>query len=165
MRPPGWIAEPWPGYCCAIVRDERGRYLIERRPGDARRVPGRLTCFGGGRERSETPEAALRRELREELGLHDDAIDALDLCWSVRLLGEFKPGRRPGGRDAPGGLIAWFAVARRVWREGDGPPLRTEPGHEAVWMEWHELEPAPLLSSWHLAALRAERAGEREARV
>ena len=51
----------------AIIRDDRGRYLItQRRKGT--HLAGLWEFPGGKRERDETLEASLRRELHEELG-------------------------------------------------------------------------------------------------
>ncbi len=50
-----------------LVRD--GRVLLERRPDDAAVSPGLWDSPGGHVEAGETPEATLRREMREELGI------------------------------------------------------------------------------------------------
>ena len=58
------------------VIDKRGRFLIGQRPGDA--MLGRLWEFPGGKlEDGETHEAALRRELQEEVGIDIDVGDHL----------------------------------------------------------------------------------------
>lgn len=51
-----------------ILRDREGRVLISRRTVD-RAHPGRWEFPGGKLEAGEAPEAGLRRELREELGI------------------------------------------------------------------------------------------------
>jgi 8-oxo-dGTP pyrophosphatase MutT (NUDIX family) len=54
----------------AILRDRAGRYLLQERddiPGIW--YPGHCALFGGAIEAGETPVAALRRELVEELAL------------------------------------------------------------------------------------------------
>lgn len=143
-------AEPdhWPPYCCAILQDVHGRYLMERRPASAKHAAGLLTCFGGGREAGEEPLACLRRELREELGLTAAQVEALGLDLAVVIRSE----RR---------LIAWFFAGRMV---GPGMLLRTEAGFEAVWRTWKELA-TERVSPWHTGALTAHRAGLREAVV
>jgi 8-oxo-dGTP pyrophosphatase MutT (NUDIX family) len=60
-----------PGHAaCAVIVLEDGRYLLQLRdlkPGIF--YPGHWGLFGGAIDGDETPEAALRRELREEIGL------------------------------------------------------------------------------------------------
>lgn len=51
-----------------VIRDRRGRILLARRT-EGRDLAGLWEFPGGKREASETPEAALKRELREELGI------------------------------------------------------------------------------------------------
>jgi 8-oxo-dGTP pyrophosphatase MutT (NUDIX family) len=54
----------------ALIIDERGRYLMQLR--DAKPTiffPDHWGCFGGALEPGESDEAAVRRELVEELGL------------------------------------------------------------------------------------------------
>lgn len=50
-----------------LVRE--GKLLLERRPDDARVYPGLWDLPGGHVERGETPEAALLREMAEELSI------------------------------------------------------------------------------------------------
>jgi len=52
-----------------LIRDEGGRYLITRRR-QGTHLAGLWEFPGGKREPAESLEAALRRELREELGAH-----------------------------------------------------------------------------------------------
>jgi 8-oxo-dGTP pyrophosphatase MutT (NUDIX family) len=60
-----------PGHAaCAVIVLEDGRYLLQLRdlkPGIF--YPGHWGLFGGAIDADETAEAALRRELREEIGL------------------------------------------------------------------------------------------------
>lgn len=53
---------------CFILYDGE-RILLQHRSDDAFRFPGMHGMFGGGLEPGETPEEALVREVREELGL------------------------------------------------------------------------------------------------
>ncbi|WP_368562644.1 Nudix family hydrolase [Pseudoxanthomonas sp. UTMC 1351] len=52
----------------AVITDARGRILLARRT-EGRDLAGRWEFPGGKREPGETPEAALARELQEELGI------------------------------------------------------------------------------------------------
>jgi 8-oxo-dGTP pyrophosphatase MutT (NUDIX family) len=54
----------------ALIMDEAGRYLMQLRdPTPTIFFPDHWGCFGGALEPGESDEAALRRELEEELGL------------------------------------------------------------------------------------------------
>lgn len=70
-----WLAEPrFAVTVAALVVDEAGRALVLEhnfRPGSGWGIPG------GFVERGESPEAALRRELREELGLEAEEFEYL----------------------------------------------------------------------------------------
>ena len=60
----------------AVLTDDRGRFLLAQRP--AHKKLGLKWEFPGGKvEPGETPEAALARELREELGIEISAIEPL----------------------------------------------------------------------------------------
>ena len=56
----------------AALVDERGRVLLQRRP-PGKAMAGLWEFPGGKVEGHETPEAALARELAEELGVVADA--------------------------------------------------------------------------------------------
>jgi 8-oxo-dGTP pyrophosphatase MutT (NUDIX family) len=61
-------ADPRPG-AAALLYTPDGRYLMQHRDRRAgNRFPGWWCCFGGGIEPGESASAALRRELREEIG-------------------------------------------------------------------------------------------------
>jgi 8-oxo-dGTP diphosphatase len=54
-----------------VIRDVRGRSLLTRRT-EGRDLAGRWECPGGTIDPGESPEAALARELHEELGIRAD---------------------------------------------------------------------------------------------
>jgi len=61
----------------AVIYDERGRLLICKKPADRGVFPGQWGLPGGGVEHGELLEQALRREVREELGLEIENLRAL----------------------------------------------------------------------------------------
>jgi 8-oxo-dGTP pyrophosphatase MutT (NUDIX family) len=132
-----------PRWCCAILRDGAGRYLLERRPGYGPSEPERLTCFGGKREAGETGLGALLRELHEELGWTPAAEPRLAVVLKTRY-GE-----------------AWFYVAPAP---AAGAFTVRVKGHEGVWVESSALAGAAL-SPWHRAAIEAEAKGVGEVGV
>ena len=96
-----------------VIR-RRGRILIDRRPPDG--LLGGLWEFPGGKvEPGETLEAALRREVREEVGLTiriDEAIDEVEHAYShFRITLHVFACESPAGRARP---LACDAV-RWVW--------------------------------------------------
>jgi 8-oxo-dGTP pyrophosphatase MutT (NUDIX family) len=138
----GVDAGRWPRWCCALLRDSRGRYILERRPADEVDAPGMLTCFGGGREPGEDPEACLRRELVEELGWR---AGTLELCVEL---------------DTPKG-VAWFY---RGLGPEEGTVTALEPGFGVEWVEAAAIDTAGV-GTWNVAAIRAAVRGERFART
>ena len=67
-------------FSCAILRRGDGKLLAEVRGADAQAAAGRLTCYGGKRERGESSIQCLVRELNEELGWAPDDIPAEPAC-------------------------------------------------------------------------------------
>lgn len=60
-----------------LVQNEHGDYLICKMPNDRGVFPGKWGLPGGGMEKGERMNDALRRELREELGIEIDHIKPL----------------------------------------------------------------------------------------
>ncbi len=131
-----------PAYCCAILVDGQGQLVLEVRPDNDANAPGRLTCFGGGREGDEEPLACLRRELMEELGF---------------ALGEAKHVLTLHTPNGP----AWFYEAAGPEH---GAVVAREAGHSVRWVGRGELF-AERLADWHRAALVGWCAGLAEAWV
>ena len=72
----------------AILVDDSGRYLFIRRGLTLKRSPG-WRCFVGGQvEPGETPEAAIAREMHEEVGLRVTVHDRVH--ESISPNGEFR---------------------------------------------------------------------------
>ncbi len=67
----------------AVIRNSNGQILIARRP-NTHPVAGGLWEFPGGKiEAGETPEKALRREIKEELGIEIDVKNLIDVVSHV----------------------------------------------------------------------------------
>ena len=60
-----------------VVQNEAGEILICKMPRERGVFPGQWGLPGGGIEEGETAEAALQRELQEEVGLEVDQIQPL----------------------------------------------------------------------------------------
>lgn len=52
-----------------VLRDRNGRVLLQHRSKTAGRLPDYWAFFGGGIDKGETPEEAVKREAKEELGI------------------------------------------------------------------------------------------------
>ncbi len=140
---------PTPGNAvAALLVLEDGRYLMQLR--DAKPgifYPDHWGCFGGGVNESETPWAALRRELTEELG------------YSVRAASEFTRfdfDFRPLGHASVSRIyfvvpIPDSAIGRLVL--GEGAAMSAVRGEELLTS--YRLTPYDAFAIWmHLSALR-----------
>jgi 8-oxo-dGTP pyrophosphatase MutT (NUDIX family) len=130
-----------PEYVCALITDPRAWLLWQVRPAASRHAPGQLTCFGGRREDGENAEAALRRELAEELAWQPTHLTPAAELWK-------------GPRF----------IARFYHAPCTQPTFTTEPGHHAVWAPPAALPGLPI-SPWHRAVLDALAAGHCRAEV
>lgn len=54
-----------------VLKDEQGKILLQQRDKKAPRYPNYWGFFGGGIEKEETPEIALKREAKEELEIEN----------------------------------------------------------------------------------------------
>ena len=71
----------------AALVDAEGRVLVQRRP-EGRPMAGLWEFPGGKIEAGETPEAALVRELGEELGIDVERACLAPACFASEALGE-----------------------------------------------------------------------------
>jgi 8-oxo-dGTP pyrophosphatase MutT (NUDIX family) len=115
------MVEALPPYvCCILLRQEDSHVLLESRGPDASVAAGSLTCFGGKREASESPEGALLRELREELGWAPTGAvrRCIDLYVDGALTAFFYEAAAPtaaemlAARQEAGRGHAWLPLAR-----------------------------------------------------
>lgn len=137
----------WPAFCCAIMRDAKGRYLLERRPAWAMAASGKLTCFGGKREPGESPEVCLRRELDEEIK-HRPPSGTLERAVTLLWTGPDKV--FSGRKVVSGGVLAWYYNV-----PAPDPGVRCVlSGHSAIWVMPNNLLSSDL-SDWHRTALKA----------
>jgi 8-oxo-dGTP diphosphatase len=106
----------------AAIRREDGRWLLIRRSALVA-APGKICFPGGAVEVGEDLEAALHREMKEELGV---AIKPVRQCW------RWDSGERPLT------LFGWVAE----WIDGE---LRPEPGEvaEVLWLTAEEAAEHP----------------------
>lgn len=76
----------------AVITNEAGEILLAKRGPQARDKIGKWESVGGGVDEGETPEQAIIREVREEIGVeaaiesklfeHDSAPDPSGLVWA-----------------------------------------------------------------------------------
>jgi 8-oxo-dGTP diphosphatase len=105
----------------AALIDAQGRVLLARRP-EGKKMAGLWEFPGGKLEPGETPEAALSRELREELGLETNPADFAPFVFASHAYENFHLlmpvflCRRWKGEPQPheGQALAWVAPERLV---------------------------------------------------
>lgn len=109
----------------AVIIDGAGRYLL------ARHVAGdRWGFVGGGIEPLEDPRAALRREVKEELGLEVDIIAVVDSYGGADLTNEY-----------PNGDVVSYVTTAYLCRLAEEPPiLETEELSAVGWFFPHEIK-------------------------
>ncbi len=120
------MAELMPVVAAALVAGD-GRVLLQQRPRGKQH--GGLWEFPGGTvERGETPEAALVRELGEELGIVVDPAELVPVCFASAAAGArhllllLYVARRWTGAPRPLDAAALAWVAPREMAEWPMPP-------------------------------------------
>ncbi|MGE4482529.1 8-oxo-dGTP diphosphatase MutT [Acidocella sp.] len=109
----------------AALIDGQGRVLLARRP-EGKKMAGLWEFPGGKLEPGETPEAALARELREELGLETDPKDFAPFVFASHAYDSFH-------------LLMPVFLCRR-WR---GEPRGRE-GQKLAWVSPEDLAEYPM---------------------
>ena len=122
-------------FSCAILRRGDDKLLAEVRGADAQAAAGRLTCYGGKRERGESSIQCLVRELNEELGWAPEHIPAEPACSLL----------------VDGYLIAHFYEA-----SVDRTDFVVEQGRSFAFVD----ESDERWSAWHACVLAARRRGD-----
>jgi 8-oxo-dGTP diphosphatase len=166
----------------AALLDTRGRVLLARRP-PGKPLAGLWEFPGGKVEPSDaSPEAALARELREELGVEVAAGDLFPLAFASHAYGggastasDGAESNADGGDGTSGGVPATkqapFHLLMPLWgcRRWAGAPAALE-GQELAWAAAVELDgfamppaDAPLLPAVRAAMAAAAAAGGAEA--
>jgi 8-oxo-dGTP diphosphatase len=129
LAPPALAGEPERSTAAALLV-RAGQLLLERRPPDARVTPGVWDIPGGHVEVGESPQAALVRELREELGLEVRScasvfvLDALEPPAQLRYRHHFFRLRACDGevRAREGQELAWVTVREALARDDLAAP-------------------------------------------
>lgn len=110
----------------AAVIERGGRILVSQR-GPGAGQPGRWEFPGGKREQGEDDQAALARELREELGVE---LEVGPLVWTARagplVLRFFRCPWLPGLRPRPLGSVQFRWVRREDLTALPFPPADAE---------------------------------------
>ena len=124
----------------ALLVTPDGRYLMQHRD-DVPHImlPGHWACFGGAIETGESPEAAMRRELEEEIEFRAREVEAFT---EMLVLLPLDPPRR----DRMSFFVVPILAAdldRLVLHEGQGKALFTP----------EALAAAPRVAPWDLAAV------------
>jgi len=138
----------------AVIMDARGRVLLNRRRGDSD-LPGLWEFAGGKCEPGETPQQALTRELREELGIEAQIgpwlMDIAQCYPDKRLrLSVYRVAQWKGiARGREGQAITWVNVdklTRYCMPPADQPVIAalTQPDRYLVTPEPKSLQPSDI---------------------
>ncbi|WP_327391405.1 NUDIX domain-containing protein (plasmid) [Streptomyces microflavus] len=114
--------QPVPLNASALIHNSRGEYLLHLRDmRDDIWAPGCWALLGGGHEPGDlTPEDTIRRELREEAGIHpeqletfrdEEILDADGLTLPVRIFSALWDGDPAQLPLTEGVMLAWFPPA------------------------------------------------------
>jgi 8-oxo-dGTP pyrophosphatase MutT (NUDIX family) len=136
------VDTPAAGRWCAaaLLVTRSGRYLLQHRDDFAWiDFPDHWCCFGGAIEPGETASAALRRELREEIGY--DAPSLVPFT-DIRVVAPFATPRLD--------RVTFFTVPIR---ESDVSDLIIREGAEAGLLQPEELAAKPNVVPWDLTAV------------
>jgi len=126
-----------PPYCCVILtRKEDDLIFVERRGEDAKVATGKLTCFGGKREKGEKPFDCILRECQEEMSWKPEDVKRCADLYVDHM------------------LVAWFFLS-------EGPPntetLTFEKGRRGEWVSIGDSN----ISPWHKIVLKKWKEGKK----
>jgi 8-oxo-dGTP diphosphatase len=136
------IAAPKPGRWCAVALliAETGRYLMQRRDTFPWiNFPDHWACFGGMVEPGESPEAAVRREISEELGYEAREVE---LFTEQRLVLPFPEPRIE--------RLTFFSISIR---EAEVEAMVLNEGSDLRLFRPEELAVEPRAVPWDIAAV------------
>jgi len=116
----------------AVLEDDQGRYLFIKRGAAVRRSPGWWCFVGGEVDPGETLEAAMAREVREEVGLDVRILEKVHECFSPN--GEYRlhwfrarlssPGQQAVPHPVEVAELRWLSLAEAVALDPMLPGLR-----------------------------------------
>ena len=99
-----------------ILKDGNGRVLLQHKAKDSKVLPDQWGFFGGGIDDGETPEQAVRREAKEELGIDMNESN-------IKLFGRYVAAFEPGLIEQfifVGSLTHSLEMLRQQQTEGQG---------------------------------------------
>ncbi len=121
-------------FTVAVIKDEKGRYLVGRHPNLERKpYPGKWDMPGGkAEETDETFEAAVAREVKEETGFD---------VTTAKLLAVFHHSGKTIAPDASPATVPGIGICYMVEVTGDLVPSELEDMH---WVSLEELDTLEL---------------------
>lgn len=128
-----------------VIHDGKGKFLLQKRSKNCRDEQGRWDVGGGSMEFGETWEEAVRREVKEELGVDPQKVEFIHAFNALR--------------DNHGTPTHWVALVHAVQVDPDEVKIiETDKIDEIGWFTMDSL-PSPLHSQMMNGLLPAQKAG------